>query len=127
MPAIGGSIESATLANRTFAVTADADVSRKLGGFENEVLANGDGTARIQKTRVPCQLDGLVLQIDDVRGDQEFLQSLADANDFFPASVILVSGAIWQGRLMIQGEMMFSTQTSTATVNLRGTGTLTQQ
>lgn len=127
MPSIGGSIESITLNNRVFAVAADADGSRKLGGFENEVLANGDGTARIQKTRVPCQLDGIVVQIDDTKGDQEFLQEVADNNDFVPAAINLASGAIWQGQMIIQGELMFSTMTATATVNLRGTGKFTAQ
>ncbi len=45
MAAVGGSIESVTLDGRTFAVAADAEAQRKLGGFENEVQANGDGTA----------------------------------------------------------------------------------
>jgi hypothetical protein len=124
---VGGSIESATLAGRVFPVAADADVTRKVGGFENEVLANGDGSARLQKTRVPAGLSGLVLSVDDDRGDQEYLQGLADGKDFFPASLILAGGQIWQGVLQIQGEFQYSTQTATATVNLMGSGTLSKQ
>ena len=71
--AIGGSIEEITLSGRSFAVAADAEAQRKLGGFENEVLANGNGTARLIKTRVPLSIDGLTLEVDDDRGDQEYL------------------------------------------------------
>lgn len=124
---VGGSIESVTLAGRVFPVAADADVNRKLGGFENEVLANGDGSARLQKTRVPASLANLVLSVDDDRGDHEYLQGLADGQDFFPATISLASGVIWQGTLQIQGEFLYATMTATATVNLSGTGKLSKQ
>ena len=62
MTAVGGSIESVTLDGRNFPATADAAAERKLGGFENESQANGDGTARLIKTRVPWSLDGLTLR-----------------------------------------------------------------
>ena len=84
---VGGSIESITLDGRNFSVAADAEVQRKLGGFENEVQANGDGTARTIKTRVPLSLDGLTVDIDDDQGDAEFLQALQDRNDFFPIAL----------------------------------------
>ena len=61
MAAIGGSIQEVALQGRTFAVAADAESQRKLGGFENEVQPNGDGmTARLIKTRVTWMLDGLM-------------------------------------------------------------------
>ena len=37
MAAVGGSIQEVILAGRTFAVAADAEAQRKLGGWENEV------------------------------------------------------------------------------------------
>ncbi|MCP4471153.1 MAG: hypothetical protein GY815_10785, partial [Gammaproteobacteria bacterium] len=73
MSAIGGSIESVTLDGRNFPIAADAGVQRKLGGVENEVQSSGDGTARIIKTRTPLSLDGLTAEVDDSRGDHEFL------------------------------------------------------
>lgn len=123
----GGSIESVTLNGRYFAVAADAEASIKLGGFENEVQANGDGTARLIKTRVPLSLDGLQLDTDDDAGDQEFLQELADMKDFFPGTATLASGAIWQGSMQITGELARSSQNATTAVNLSGTGKLTKQ
>lgn len=127
MPAIGGSIESVTMDGRSFSVAFDAEVQRKLGGFENEVQANGDGTARLIKTRVPLSLDGLTIEIDDDRGDQEFLQELSDRNDYWPLSITYASGVTYQGRAQIVGEMQASSQNATAAVSLMGPGILTKQ
>jgi hypothetical protein len=127
MSAIGGSIESVTLDGREFAVAADAEAQRKLGGFENEVQANGNGTARLIKTRVPLSLDGLTIQIDDDRGDHEYLQSLVNKNDYFPIAITYASGNTYQGTAQIVGEMQSSSQNATASVSLMGPGVLTKQ
>jgi hypothetical protein len=127
MSAVGGSIESITLNGRNFGVAADAESQRKLGGFENEVMSNGNGTARIIKTRVPLSIDGLTVECDDSRGDHEFLQSLSNANDFFPVAITYASGATYQGRAMITGELQASSQNATAAVSLMGPGELTRQ
>lgn len=127
MAGVGGSIESIILDGRNFAVAADAESQRKLGGFENEVQANGDGTARIIKTRVPLSLDGLTLEIDDDRADQEFLQELSNRNDFFPVVISYASGNDYQGIAQIVGETQVSSQNATAAVSLMGPGILTKQ
>ena len=124
---VGGSIESITLNGRTFAVAADAEAQRKLGGFENEVQANGDGTARQIKTRVPLAIDGLTLDIDDDKGDQEFLKELSDGNDFFPIAITFASGEVYQGTAQLTGETQVRSQNATAAVSLMGPGTLTKQ
>lgn len=127
MAAIGGSIESVNLNGRTFAIAADADVNRKHGGFENEVQANGDGSGRLIKTRVPWGLEGLQLAIDDDRGDQEFLQDLSNTKGFFPINATYASGAVFQGTGQITGDLQSSNQAATGAVKLMGTGTLTKQ
>jgi hypothetical protein len=127
MPATGGSIESVSLSGREFAVAADAEAQRKLGGFENEVQANGNGTARLIKTRVPLSLDGLTIEIDDSRGDQEFLQDLADLNDYWPLGITYASGITYQGTAQIVGENPASSQSATAAISLMGPGRLTKQ
>lgn len=127
MAAVGGSIESVTLDGRSFAVAADAEAQRKLGGFENEVQANGDGTARLIKTRVPLGIDGLTVEVDDDRGDHEFLQELSNRNDFFPVALTYASGATYQGTAQITGETQASSQNATASVSLMGPGILTKQ
>jgi len=127
MAATGGSIESITMDGREFAVAADAESQRKLGGFENEVQANGNGTARIIKTRVPISLDGLTVEVDDDRGDHEFLQTLSNRNDFFPIAITYASGNVYQGSAIISGELQVSSQSATASVSLMGPGVLTKQ
>ena len=127
MAAVGGSIESVTLDGRSFAVAADAEAQRKLGGFENEVQANGDGTARLIKTRVPLGIDGLTVEVDDDRGDHEFLQELTNRKDFFPIALTYASGITYQGTAQITGETQASSQNATASVSLMGPGVLTKQ
>jgi hypothetical protein len=125
--AVGGSIESVTLDGREFPVAADAEAQRKLGGFENEVQANGNGTARLIKTRVPLGIDGLTVEVDDDRGDQEFIQDLANRNDFFPVAITYASGNTYQGTAQIVGENPASSQNATQAISLMGPGILTKQ
>lgn len=127
MAAVGGSIESLTLDGRNFAVAADAEAQRKLGGFENEVQSNGDGTARIIKTRVPLSLDGVVVEVEDARGDQEFLQDLTNRNDYFPIAITYASGDTYQATAQLVGETQASSQSATAAVSLMGPGVLAKQ
>jgi hypothetical protein len=127
MAAVGGSIESITLAGRNFAVTADAESQRKLGGFEIEVQANGDGTARMIKTRVLLMIEGLTVEIDDGRADQEYLQELTNRNDFFPIVISYASGNDYQGSAQIVGETTASSQNASASISLSGPGVLTKQ
>lgn len=127
MAGVGGSIEAISLSGRIFAVAADAEAQRKLGGFENEVQANGNGTARIIKTRVPLSIDGLTVEVDDTRGDHEFLQDLSNAQDYFAISITYASGVVYQGTAIITGELQASSQSATAAVSLMGPGELTKQ
>ena len=127
MAAVGGPITELSLSGRSFSVAEAAESNRKIGGFENEVQMNGDGTGRLIKTLVPWGADGLTVKCDDGNGDHEFLQELADRNDFFAITVGYVSGAIWQGDGQIVGEVAYSSKNATATVALQGTGTFTKQ
>ena len=127
MAAIGGAILTITLDGRVFAVAVDSESNRKLGGFENEVQANGDGTARIIKTRVPLSIDGITVEIDDSRADQEFLQQLSNRNDFFPAVTTYASGISYQGLVQLVGETQTASGSTTAAISLMGPGELTKQ
>ena len=127
MSAIGGSVQEVTIAGRSFAVAADAEGQIKIGGFENDVQADGGGTARMIKTRVPWNIDGLTLSIDDDNGDREFLQSTADGNSFVPIAITLAGGAVYQGSGQITAEFPTSTTNATAAVSLMGPGGLTKQ
>lgn len=127
MSAVGGSIESITLAGRNFAVAADAEAQRKIGGWENEVQANGNGTARLIKTRTPLSIEGLTVETDDSRGDHEYLQGLADRFDFFPIAITYASGETYQGTAQITGDLQASSEKATSTLSLKGPGKLTRQ
>jgi hypothetical protein len=126
--AIGGSIESITLSGRTLAVTGDAEANRRKGGWENEVAMNGDGkTARLIKTRKGWRLAGVAVVIDDAQGDQEYLQELADRNDFFSVGITYGSGVIYQGSGQIVGEIVQGSASASATIDLEGPGQLEPQ
>ena len=127
MPAVGGSLESISLRGRTLPVASDADATRNLGGFMNEVQSNGDGSARIIKTRMPWSLGGVVVEIDDARGDQEFLQELSNAQDYFDVALRHASGVVYQARGMLTEAVEVSTQATTATLSLAGPGEMSQQ
>ena len=127
MTAIGGSIQDVSLEGREFAVAADADSNRKLGGYENELQMNGNGTARLIKTAIGWKVDGLTLEIDDARGDDEFLNDLKDRSGYFAVSVTYASGETYQGQGQIMGEVQTSSQSQTASVSLSGPGKLTKQ
>jgi hypothetical protein len=125
--AVGGSIQDLTLDGRTFSVANDADAQRGLGGYVNDVESNGNDTVRLLKTRQPWSVADLTVSVDDAAGDQQFLQDLEDANDFFAILVTYASGAIWQGTGQVVGEVNYSNSKATASVSLKGSGKLTQQ
>ena len=127
MTAVGGSIEEIEFAGRTYAVPGDNEAQLKIGGFENEVQPNGNGTARLIKTRAVNQINGLLVEIDYTNGDFEFLQEAADRNDFEVISITLADGTVYQGRSQIVGELQGSTQSATASVSFAGPQKLTQQ
>jgi len=125
--AVGGSLESVTLDGRIYPVAADAEVQHKNGGYENEVESNGDGSARQIKTRVAWSLSGISLEVDNLRGDEEHIQALANRRDFFPISATYASGAVYNARGTITGENPTNTQNATKQVMLSGPGELTLQ
>lgn len=125
--ATGGSIESVNIGGRLFAVAADADANRKLGGFEVETQPNGNGTGRKVKTRVSWAVSGLSLELDDDRGDQEYLQGVSDSNGFVPISVTYASGAVYQGNGTVSGELQGSSMNATGSVELSGPGEFKRQ
>ena len=128
MTAIGGPIETISLSGREFRVAADTDAGRKLGGCENEIMPNGDGvTGRLIKTPVTWAVTGINVEIDDDRGDQEFLQDLANQKDFFPIAITYPSAGTYQGRGQLTGELSASSASAVAAISLGGVGVLSKQ
>ena len=127
MTAIGGSIETVSLGGREFPSTSEAEVQRKLGGMENDVDSNGNGSARIIQTRNAWSLSGVIVENDDNRGDQEYIQDLMDSKDFFDVDITYCSGAVYQVRGQIVGENAASSKSATMALNLKGPQRLTKQ
>jgi len=126
--AVGGSIEEVSIEGRLFAVAADADVSRTLGGFTNDVMPNGNGSGRLIKTSVTWGLSGITVVVDDPTGsDHEFLQEKADSLEFLDVSIKYASGAVYSGRGQLTDEIAFSNQSTTASLNFKGEGRLVKQ
>lgn len=125
--AVGGSMEKVAIRGRVFPVAADADSNRDLGGYTNETLPNGDGSARKKKTRKPWKVDGVALEIDDNRGDQEFLQEIADSEEFVPMTFTYVTGISYSGRGTVEGDLQASSAEATAPLTFTGPGKLEVQ
>lgn len=124
MAAIGGSPQECTVNGRIFSLAADSGAPRKIGGSENEVQPNGNGTARLVKKRVAWKVT-LKLSIDDDNGDLEFLQNLADSNSFFVFSYTEASGKTYgNGAAQISGEVVREGESATAEVTFEGGGKL---
>jgi len=127
MTAVGGPVESVSIAGRYFAVAADADAGRQLGGFVNETQENGDGTGRLIKSRKKWMMGGLTLSVDDLLEDQEFLQEKADENGYFPVNFTFASGSVYGGTGQIEDELKFGNAGATVPVTFAGPGKLTAQ
>ena len=127
MTAVGGSVISISFNGRQFSAPTDADYARKLGGFENDLQSNGDGTGRIIKTRVPGLLSGIVVAIDDSQSDQEFLQQIADSNILSQVVVEFADGEVYTGQGIIIGELTKASNPTTAAFDFAVQGKLVKQ
>jgi hypothetical protein len=117
----GGPIESITIKGRRFPVDAESDMDLNLGGYTNEVKPNGDGSSRLVKARRLAKLSGGSLSVDNDRGDNEFLQIVADDTDLVDVDVTLVDGTVYSGNMQISGDFTYKTMDSICEIELVGT------
>lgn len=127
MAAVGGSIAAVSIDGRNFPVTADADVSLKLGGKKISPAANGNGTARYLGEVECWSLSGVDVSIDQDQDDIGFLQRNADAMVAVNCTISLIDGTVYQGKGLVADDHAFSTAKATASLTLMGEGKLTQQ
>lgn len=127
MATTGGSVISISFNGRQFAVPSDTDITIKLGGFENETQANGDGTTRDVKTRIPWMLGSVQVSVDDSQQDLEYLQGLADGALPVDTVIELASGALYTGKGSINGELQKTTANTVGQFDMMGEGKLVQQ
>jgi hypothetical protein len=121
MAAIGGSIQEISIDARPFAVAADSDPGRGLGGKKNEVSMNGDGqTFRVLQEIQASKIDAIDVQIDDDNEDQEYIQSKIDAGLPITLSVTYASGKIYSGQVQITGDAAYSPKNATMSLTFEG-------
>jgi len=119
--ATGGPLESITINNRRFSIDAEVDATITLPGFTNVIKPNGDGSMRMIKSRKLGKNDKIPINIDNERGDMEFIQDVMDSFEFVPALAVEVDGTVWEGSIQISGEPGKSTKESTMEITIEGT------
>lgn len=117
---INGAIRSLTVGGRGFKVAHDGTGNKDLGGRNNEVQMNGDGSFRTIQTVMPGSLNDLQLELDDSRGDHEYLQGLANAGLPVPVVATYASAESYTGDLVITGEIKHDKTSGLVTLSFMG-------
>lgn len=128
-----GTMRSMEIAGREFKVVGDADGTRDLGGHTVELTPLSRGAIKKIVTK-NWSIEGLSLALNDLRGDQEFLNRVAsgiepgaDADGWYSISFTFASGLTYGGRGSVVGDVQKSSANGTATVNFGGPGLLERQ
>lgn len=117
----GGALESIVINGRRFTCDAEDEPKFKLPGFENEVVANADGSMRQKKTRVIGTISDINIVTDDSRGDQQFIEEAAASLEFFAVSATKVDGTLVSGSMQIIDEKTLDGKANTMSITLSGT------
>lgn len=127
MAAVGGSVESITVAGREFPMTGDAVINRKNGGYENDVDPNGDGSGRILKTRTMPMLGGIVTECDESRDDHQYMQDIANSNNYAIVAITYADGTVYEGSAIVTGELQHNSDKATLSYDMKGQGVFDKQ
>lgn len=120
-----GACRSIIVNGRLFKTAHDGSGSKVLGGKNNEIQMNGDGSFRTIQTLTPGSFSDIGVVIDDSRGDLEFLQYVANQGLTVPVTVTYASGISYTGDLTLTGEIKPDENTGLASLSFMG-GNLTQ-
>jgi hypothetical protein len=113
-----GTLKSISLNARSFSVPDDCDVNIDLGGYENEIKRNGDGSDRQVKTMKPGGISGVqVIGGDDVL---EYIHGIKQQNEFADVALELVGGRQYSGRVQISGQLQESSMNGVISFDLAG-------
>lgn len=124
MTAIGGTLKTLSIDKREFRGTGDANVAIQLGGFNNETLPNGDASARMKKTVMPWSASSASIEVDLDNNDLEFLEDVKNSQRYVDIVIELVGGSVFAGIGNIEGELSYASETTSATLELKGPGRL---
>ena len=118
--AIHGAMRSLTINGRAFKVAHDGSGNKAMGGRNNEISMNADKSFRVLQTVMPGSFNDLQIEIDDSRGDQEFLQGLADAGLPVPVVATYAANISYTGDVVIAGEIQKDENTGLIGLSFQG-------
>lgn len=123
MAAVGGDLQSCTIADRIFPVVRENDPDISPGGLTPQsVEMNGDGSARVILNQEPWMVEGLEIALDPDRDDEEFLNEIQERGEPVSMTLVDVKGRARGGSGVILKPVKFKPQSSTASVDLGGGG-----
>ena len=122
---IAGAMRSLTIKGRGFKVSHDGSGNKVMGGRNNEVAMNADSSFRVIQTVMPGSFSDLNVECDDSRGDQEYLQGLADDGLPVPVVATYAANISYTGDLVISGEITKDENTGLISLSFQG-GPLTK-
>ena len=122
---IAGAMRSLSIDGRPFKVAHDGSGNKVMGGRNNEIAMNGDGSFRVLQTVMPGSFSDIQIEVDDSLGDQEYLQGFA--NTGLPAPIVTTYAAniSYMGDLVIAGEIAKDENTGLISLSFQG-GELTK-
>lgn len=120
MSKAGGALVSIVINGRLFTCDSEDEPKFKMPGFENEVVANSDGTSRVKKTRVVGTITDINIVTDDSRGDEGFIEETAANLDFVPISATKIDGTLISGNMQITDEKVLDGKSNTMAISLAG-------
>lgn len=113
-----GALKRIQIKGRPFAVSGENAGNRTLGGRENEVSKNGDGTVRVLQKEVTWKLADVEMATD-ISG-QQFIQDIADLGEEVPIMWTLANDAIVAGIGIPTGPIEFDQMTGLLKVTFEG-------
>lgn len=120
MSKAGGALVSIVINGRLLTCDSEDEPKFKMPGFENEVVANSDGTSRVKKTRVVGTITDINIVTDDSRGDEAFIEETAANLDFVPISATKIDGTLISGSMQITDEKVLDGKSNTMAISLAG-------
>ena len=118
--AVHGALRSLEINGRTFKTAQDSPGSTDLGGRNNEIQMNGDGSTRVLQSVVPGMMSDIGVEIDHASDDLEFIQAIADAGVPVPITQTYADGTTRTGDLSIVGEIKPDESTGLLTMSFAG-------
>lgn len=116
----GGDIRGLSIGGRSFQVITESAFEITPSGKANEFKPTGGGSMVGTQKRVLGAINGIEVSIDNELGDYEYLAQVRDDGEPVACTLDLADGSAWAGSLGIEGDLLYKTDTGTATLSMRG-------